>query len=339
MADVMPLRVDGDRIEALDQTLLPRETRYFELDGLDTTCEAIRALRVRGAPLLGLVGAYGLYIAGRERGVDDESLRGAAAALTATRPTAVDLGARVSQSLARALAVPESERIEVLRAVADGVAAERMSEDRAMARFGVSLLGEGIAVLTHCNAGGLATGGIGTALGVVRVGWEQGRVRACFATETRPLLQGARLTAWELTTLGIPATLVPDTAAAALIASGEVGAVVVGADRIARNGDSANKIGTYGLALAAERARVPFYVVAPTSTVDLACEDGSDIPIEFRAEDEVGGFGGVRWAPSGVRSYNPAFDVTPADLITAIVTERGVARPPFGDQIIRLCAR
>ncbi|HET7738299.1 MAG TPA: S-methyl-5-thioribose-1-phosphate isomerase [Tepidiformaceae bacterium] len=339
MAEVVPLRVDGDRVEALDQTLLPHETRYFEMDGLATTCEAIRSLRVRGAPLLGLVGAYGLYVAGRERGVDEGSLRDAAVALSGTRPTAADLGARVGQSLASALAVPEPERLPLLRESADRLARDRVAEDLAMARFGVPLLGEGIAVLTHCNAGALATGGIGTALGVVRVGWEQGQVRACYATETRPLLQGARLTAWELKMLGIPSRLVPDTAAAALIASREIGAVVVGADRIARNGDAANKIGTYGLALAAKRAGVPFYVVAPTSTVDLGCEDGSAIPIEFRAEDEVGGFGGVRWAPDGVGSYNPAFDVTPADLITAIVTERGVARPPFDDELTSLCAR
>ena len=194
-----------------------------------------------------------------------------------------------------------------------------------MAEAGAPLLNG--SVLTHCNTGTLATGGIGTALGVIRIAWEQGRVERCYATETRPLLQGARLTAWELTRLGIPVTLLPDTAAGALIGSGLVQAVITGADRIASNGDTANKIGTYQLALAAQRHRLPFYVVAPTSTIDRSCAGGWAIPIEHRDGREVGGFGGQRWAPEGTDAFNPAFDVTPAELITAIVTERGVILP------------
>ena len=202
-----------------------------------------------------------------------------------------------------------------------------------MGRLGADLLLAHGAVLTNCNTGALASGGIGTALGVIRTAWEQGRLAHCYATETRPLLQGARLTMWELQRLGIPATLVPDTAAAALIASGRVQAVITGADRIAANGDSANKVGTYGLALAAARHALPFYIAAPTSTIDPCCADADAIPIEFRDPAEVGGFGAVRWSPDGTTAWNPAFDVTPADLITAIVTEAAVLRPPLGSAI------
>jgi methylthioribose-1-phosphate isomerase len=198
------------------------------------------------------------------------------------------------------------------------------------------LLAPGAAVLTHCNTGALATGGIGTALGVIRVAWERGSLARCYATETRPLLQGARLTAWELRRLGIPATLVPDTAAASLIASGAVQAVITGADRIATNGDSANKVGTYGLAAVAARHAVPFYIAAPRTTIDPACPSGAAIPIEFRDGREVGGWGEVRWAPDGLEAYNPAFDVTPAGLITAIITEAGVARPPYSRSLADL---
>ncbi len=184
-------------------------------------------------------------------------------------------------------------------------------------------------MLTHCNTGALATGGIGSALGVIRTAWEGGRLAHCYATETRPLLQGARLTAWELKNAGIPSSLLPDTAAASLISSGRVQAVITGADRIATNGDSANKIGTYGLALAAQRHSVPFYIAAPRTTIDPACDSGAGIPIEFRDASEVGGYAGVRWAPEGTGAYNPAFDVTPADLISAIITEAGVVRAPY----------
>lgn len=205
-----------------------------------------------------------------------------------------------------------------------------------LAQLGASLLPPRASVLTHCNTGALATGGIGTALGVVRVAWEQGRLQRCYATETRPLLQGARLTMWELGSLGIPATLLPDTAAASLIASGRVQAVITGADRIAANGDSANKVGTRGLAVLAARQGLPFYIAAPSTTIDASCPAGADIPIEFRAAEEVMGFRDMRWSPPAVDTYNPAFDVTPADLITAIITESGVLHPPYQQAISSL---
>lgn len=320
-------------MELLDQTLLPGEERFIPLRDVDSVCEAIRALRVRGAPLLGLAGACGLAIAADTRGSEQATLEQAAAELIATRPTAVDLSACVNAALAAALKVPESERASVLWDFARALAEQRSEEDRAIGKSGAELLPEGSAVLTHCNTGALATGGIGTALGVIRTAFEAGRLTRCYATETRPLLQGARLTAWELVRLGIPATLLPDTAAASLLASGKVGAVITGADRIAANGDTANKIGTYQIALAAKARDVPFYIAAPWTTIDLSCPNGDGIPIEFRSADEVGGFGDARWSPEGVGAYNPAFDVTPAELITAIITERGVLRPPFVESL------
>jgi len=261
--------------------------------------------------------------------VDRDSLDTAAEALIGTRPTAADLAAGIRAALAHALVGPESERTGALWHFAARFMEQRRAEDLAMGVAGAALFAPGTSVLTHCNTGALATGGIGTALGVIRTAWEQGRVTHVYATETRPLLQGARLTMWELARLGIPATLLPDTAAAALLASGTTQAVITGADRIAANGDTANKIGTYGLAVVAARHGIAFYIAAPSTTFDAACPDGTEIPIEFRAEEEVGGYREVRWSPPGTRAYNPAFDVTPADLISAIVTERGVLRPPF----------
>ena len=330
MAEVIPLRIlPGKGIEVLDQTLLPNEERYLLLDDLAGVCEAIRALRVRGAPLLGLVGAAGMAVAAMSRGSDGATLAASAAELIATRPTAADLGAAVRAALGEAIAATVDEREDRLWRFAEAFGERRREEDRAMATFGQELFDHPISVLTHCNTGALATGGIGTALGVIRTGWGVGRIEHVYATETRPLLQGARLTIWELQRLGIPATLLPDTAAASLIASGRVQAVITGADRVALNGDTANKVGTYGLAAVAARHAVPFVIAAPTSTFDPACNDGSAIPIEFRADSEVGGFGDQRWSPAGTPAYNPAFDVTPAELIAAIVTERGLIRPPY----------
>ena len=341
MTEIVPLRLRAHSIELLDQTLLPGEERYIELRQIDELCDAIRALRVRGAPLLGIAGAAGMWLAAETGDAGDAELVTAAEQLIGTRPTAVDLAARVHESkeVAGVSGYELEPRRAALRAFAEAVMVERREQDEAMGRFGAELLAKGNAVLTHCNTGALATGGIGSALGVIRTAWNQGVLKECFATETRPLLQGARLTMWELSRLRIPATLLPDTAAASLIASGLVQAVMTGADRIAANGDSANKVGTYGLAIAAARHGVPFYIVAPMSTVDLACPNGGAIPIEFRADIEVGGFGSQRWTPDGMPSYNPAFDVTPADLISAIVTEHGVARPPFATSLTEMAAR
>ena len=335
MSGYTPIRIlPGEGIEVLDQTLLPHEERYLRLGTVEAVAEAIRSLRVRGAPLLGVTGACGMAIAGEERRPTPEALAQAAAELKATRPTAVDLGAMIDEALVAAAAGGEDEaRREALWAFAELALARQRERDAALARHGRELPGLEGAVLTHCNTGGLATGGEGTALAVIAEAWRAGRIERCYATETRPLLQGARLTMWELGALGIPGTLLPDTAAASLIASGEVSAVITGADRIAANGDGANKVGTYGLAAVAARHGVPFYLAAPLSTFDANTPSGDAIPIEFRGEDEVGGFGDDRWSPGGGGVYNPAFDVTPAELIAGIVCESGVLRPPYGPAI------
>lgn len=338
MSGYTPIRIlPGEGIEVLDQTLLPHEERYLRLKTVAAVAEAIRALRVRGAPLLGVTGACGMAIAGEERGTGPEALSLAAAELKATRPTAVDLGAMINEALAAAgEAGGKAERRAALWGFAERALARQRERDAALARHGRELPGLEGAVLTHCNTGGLATGGEGTALAVIAEAWRAGRIERCYATETRPLLQGARLTMWELGALGIPGTLLPDTAAASLIASGQVSAVITGADRIAANGDGANKVGTYGLAAVAARHGVPFYLAAPLSTFDRNTPSGAAIPIEFRGEDEVGGFGDDRWSPDGGGVYNPAFDVTPAELIAGIVCESGVLRPPYGPAIAGL---
>ena len=319
---------------ALDQTLLPHEERYVELGTVEALCGAIQALRIRGAPMLGLAGIAGIAIAAEVGDGSIESLAAAAETITGTRPTAVDLGAGVERAVACARGESDdSRRREALWRLAGDAVDEQMAIDIRIAEAGATLLRDAGAVLTHCNTGALATGGRGTALAVIAEAYAAGFIERCYATETRPLLQGARLTMWELRRLGIPGTLLPDTAAAALIASGKVGAVITGADRIAANGDTANKIGTYGLALAAKAHGVPFFVAAPLSTFDLACTSGRAIPIEMRGDLEVGGFGGERWAPAETDAYNPAFDVTPAELIGAIATDAGVLRPPYGAAI------
>ena len=294
-------------------------------------CEAIRELRVRGAPLLGLAGAAGMAIAAETTDASEAALRHAAAALVATRPTAVDLATLVERALACALAAglePERRRT-ALWAFAAAALEERQHEDARIGEFGLVALARARNVLTHCNAGALATGGAGTALAAIKCAWGAGTLERCFVTETRPLLQGARLTAWELEHAGIPVVLLPDTAVASLIGAGEVDAVITGADRVAANGDTANKVGTYAIAVLAQRHHVPMFIAAPRSTFDPGCADGSHIPIEFREAREVGGFGMERWAPRGIAAYNPAFDVTPAELITGFVTDRGVLSPPY----------
>lgn len=313
---------DG-RVRMIDQRLLPGRLVMLEAGTVEELCVAIRELAVRGAPALGVAGAMGVALAAAA-GLD---LDQAAATICATRPTAVNLAWGVAR--ARAAADPVAEAV--------AVAAEDVARNRRLGAHGASLLPVGGRVLTHCNAGALACAGYGTALGVVRAAHEQGRAPAVWVDETRPVLQGARLTAWELDRLGIPATLVADGMAAGLMAAGEVDCVVVGADRIAANGDVANKVGTYGVAVLAAYHGVPFYVAAPTSTIDLACPDGAAIPIEQRAAEEVTMMAGRRIAPEGMAVDNRAFDVTPAALVTAIVTEEGVARPPYSESLAGLC--
>jgi methylthioribose-1-phosphate isomerase len=302
-------------VRMIDQRLLPGRLAFVEARTVDELCDAIRTLAVRGAPALGVAGAMGMALA-QVTGVDRAE---AAARIVATRPTAVNLGWGVARGAAAADAVAEAERL----------ATDDVARNRRLGAHGADLVPEGGRVLTHCNAGALACAGYGTALGVIRAAAEHGRHPSVWVDETRPVLQGARLTAWELDRLGIPATLVADVMAGSLMAAGEVDCVVVGADRIARNGDVANKVGTYGLAVLAHHHGVPFYVAAPMSTVDRECPTGASIPIERRSGDEVASIVGHRVAPVGFAVDNRAFDVTPAELVTAIVTEDGVVRPPY----------
>jgi methylthioribose-1-phosphate isomerase len=326
-----PIGWTGDgAVRILDQTLLPGQECYVALETVDAVAEAIRTLRVRGAPLIGIAAAMGVTLAVRGRGAASlEAVCAANAALGATRPTAVNLHWALGRMERRGAAAAAAGE-DLARALRDEADAIR-EEDRAMcARIGAAgaeLIGGDAVVLTHCNAGALATGGIGTALAPVYTLHAAGRRVAVVADETRPLLQGSRLTAWELARAGVPVTVIADGMAASRLREGDIACVIVGADRIAANGDVANKIGTYGVALAARAHGVPFYVAAPTSTIDPATPDGRRIPIEQRAADEVTGWQGHAAAPPGVRAWNPAFDVTPAALVTAIITDRGVFAP------------
>ncbi|HWC39856.1 MAG TPA: S-methyl-5-thioribose-1-phosphate isomerase [Acidimicrobiales bacterium] len=311
-------------VRMIDQRRLPGELAYVDARTVDELCHAIRTMVVRGAPALGVAGAMGIALAW----ATDEPLRDAAVRIVATRPTAANLEWGVNRALAADDPVSEARR----------VAAEDVARNRALGAVGASLLPDAARVLTHCNAGALACAGYGTALGVVRAAHESGLAPSVWVDETRPMLQGSRLTAWELGRLGIPATLVADAAAGSLMAADRVDCVIVGADRVAANGDVANKVGTYPLAVLAAHHGVPFYVAAPTSTIDLSCSDGSAIPVERRAAEEVAELAGRRVAPADTAVENPAFDVTPAELVTAIVTEDGIARPPYHATLAALAA-
>jgi methylthioribose-1-phosphate isomerase len=326
---------DGSGVRILDQRDLPKREVYRDLRTVEDVHDAILTLAVRGAPAIGIAGAMGMTLAldGAERCGEEVMIRlgEAHARIRAARPTAVNLAWAVDRMLdvARAANSRGDDVGEVLRAEATRV----LEEDRAMCRkigdHGASLIPDGARVLTHCNAGALATGGMGTALAAIYVAVEQGKRVEVFADETRPLLQGSRLTAWELQRAGIPVTVLVDGAAAALMREKKIDLCIVGADRIAANGDAANKIGTYGVAIAAKHHGIPFYVAAPASTFDPSTRTGAEIHIEQRNADEVRcGFGALT-TPGDVEVYNPAFDVTPAELITAIVSDRGVHRAPF----------
>jgi len=328
--------VGGDAVEIIDQRLLPNELVRRELRTVDDVCDAILTLSVRGAPAIGIAGAMGLVVA-LSRHTDDTREHFVATAeslcdrIGSVRPTAVNLPWAMERMCRTARTTPGHPReiLSVLRAEATGI----LYEDRAMCRrigeYGLTLLPETASVLTHCNAGALATGGLGTALAPIYLAAEAGRRVHVFANETRPLLQGSRLTAWELTQAGIDVTVLADGMAASLMKGGAVDLVIVGADRIAANGDVANKIGTYALALAARYHDIPFYVAAPRSTVDPATASGCDIAIEHRDSDEMREWNGTLIMPPKASVYNPAFDVTPAELITAIITDEGIVRPPY----------
>lgn len=322
-------------VRLIDQTLLPTEFRRIDCRAIDTVWEAIRSLRVRGAPAIGIAAAYGSVLGARSAGLQDpiavvRSLRAATAFLRTSRPTAVNL----FWALDRMERIAEANAhftgpalLERLLEEAHAIAEEDKAMCRAIGHFGADLIDPHQGILTHCNAGGLATADYGTALAVIFAAHEGGKSVHVFADETRPLLQGSRLTAWELQRRGIPVTLICDNMAAQVMKEGKVQVAIVGADRIAANGDTANKIGTYGVALLAKAHGIPFYVAAPSSTFDLTLRDGSAIPIEQRDPREVTHGMGRATAPEGVAVYNPAFDVTPAELIAGIITERGVIRP------------
>jgi methylthioribose-1-phosphate isomerase len=318
------------RVRLLDQTLLPRTERYLELGTVEEVAEAIRTLRVRGAPLIGIAAAMGLTLAGKlgsgeARAAIMDRLRTARDLLQSTRPTAINLAWALDRMWRRASALGSAENVhDALVAEANAIWREDAAMCDRIGLAGLDLVGHDATVATHCNAGALATGGIGTALAPIYKAHQAGRTVRVLASETRPLLQGARLTAWELTRSGIPCTLITDGMAASRLRLGDIRCVIVGADRIARNGDVANKIGTYSLALAASAHDVPFYVAAPRTTFDFATSDGSGIPIEERRPEEVRSFAGQDTSPDGILVWNPAFDVTPARLITAYITDGGV---------------
>ena len=330
MGDVLtPLRWRGDALELLDQLRLPGEEVWIRCESEEDVARAIRDMVVRGAPAIGCAAAYGVALAARRiaaSGGDVAALERAIDLLRQTRPTAVNLFWALERMRE---AANHGLDPDALSECAAAIQADDIAMCMRIGQHGAALIDQGASMLTHCNAGALATGGYGTALGVVRAAHAAGKDVRVMAGETRPFLQGARLTAWELLRDGIPVTLIPDGAAAFLMSRGEVSCVVVGADRIAANGDVANKIGTYALALAADRHGIPFYVAAPTSTLDPATPTGADIPIEERAGDELLSIGGKRLAAAGAQARYPAFDVTPAELVTAIITDRGVAQPPY----------
>ncbi len=342
-----PIECDEDGLRLLDQRRLPLEESWVRCASAEEVADAIREMVVRGAPAIGIAAAYGFAIgasraAGRDAGGFERRLSEIGELLTHARPTAVNLRwavERMRRVAERARAVGESPQRSAkrLEAEAKAIHVEDLAACMALGRHGIDLVPQRSTILTHCNAGGLATSGYGTALGIVRAAVAAGKQVRVFADETRPFLQGARLTAWELLRDGIETVLIADVAAGGLLHAGEIDLVIVGADRVAANGDVANKVGTYGVAVLAHENRVPFYVAAPTSTIDLDCPDGRSIPIEERSADEIVFWGGTRSAPVGVGVRNPAFDVTPARYVSAIVTERGIARAPYTETLAKIC--
>lgn len=331
-------------LELLDQTALPNQISYLKCTDYKDVAAAIKRLAVRGAPAIGAAAAYGLALGAmavkaRTRGEFLAGVEAVSSELAATRPTAVNLSWALSRLLSKIQQL-ETEDVNMLRAAllkeAHVIYGEDVAGNRRMGQYGQELIPAGARVLTHCNAGALATAGYGTALGVIRAAHEAGKSISVFAGETRPLLQGARLTAWEMMQEGIPVTLLTDNMAGYLMARGKVDLVIVGADRIAANGDVANKIGTYGVAVLAREHGLPFYVAAPFSTVDLNLASGEEIPIEERGHTEVTHLAGQPVAPEGVKVWNPAFDVTPNRLVDAIITDRGVVCHPYEKNLNKL---
>jgi methylthioribose-1-phosphate isomerase len=337
-ATVVALRFEGSTLWALDQTALPWREHELELRSAPDVADAIRRLQIRGAPLIGVAAGYGIALE-CNRDPSPEALDRASELLKHSRPTAVNLSYAVERVRAAVLQAPPDQRAQAALSEAQAIHAEEEVASEAIAANGADLLAGSRRVLTHCNTGALAAPGRGTALAVVDELWRRGELESAIATETRPLLQGARLTVYELRKLGIPHQLAVDSAAAGLIARGELDAVIVGCDRVAANGDVANKVGTYGLALAAHAAQIPFVVAGPTTTIDPACPTGAQIAIEEREQNEVRTAGAATLTPPGTPCRNPAFDVTPASLVTALVTERGVAQPVDAGSLAALATR
>lgn len=331
------VEINDGAVRIIDQTLLPAEYRIIEITTREEMWEAIKKLRVRGAPAIGVAGAGALAVEinrspAADPGVLLQELEAAADYLATSRPTAVNLFwalERMRQTGRKNRDRPAGELKKVLLAEARAILAEDLAMGRSLGEAGAELIPEGSGVLTHCNAGSLATAGFGSALSPIYVAWERGKRFKVFADETRPLLQGARLTAWELQREGVDVTLICDSMAAWMMKKGRIDLVITGADRVAANGDGANKIGTYSVALAARAHDIPFYMAWPSSTLDLSLATGEEIPIEERGGEEITVIGGKRLAPEGIKTCSPAFDVTPHELIAAHITERGVIYPPY----------
>lgn len=331
-----PVKFQDSKVVLLDQTRLPFEVRYVECKDLECIAEAIRKLRVRGAPALGVTAAFAMAMtavkhADEEKGKLIEKLEEARKFISKTRPTAVNLFWAMDRIMEKARSSNNPGEVVIKEALR--IYQENKDGEKRMADYGSELIKDGDVILTHCNAGALATAGYGTALGVIRAAWRKGRKIKVIADETRPLLQGARLTAFEMVEEGIPVTVITDNTAAFAMKNHGITKVIVGADRIAANGDTANKIGTYGVAILAKEHGIPFYVAAPTSTIDQTLSTGKDIPIEYRDGREVAFIAGRRFVPDGTETLNPAFDVTPSEYIAGIITEKGILRSPYRESI------
>lgn len=343
---VVPAKLNEtkDKLILIDQTLLPNEEKYLELDKAEDIWEAIKKLRVRGAPAIGIAAAFGLYVCSLKfqgKSVVDfkKEFEETRDYLATSRPTAVNLFWALDRMTKR-FEKEESKTVDEIKIALLDESEKILAEDQAMGRaigeYGLSLLKPGMGLLTHCNAGGIATSGYGTALAPVYLGHDKGYNFKIYADETRPLLQGSRLTAYELDKAGVDVTVICDNMVSLIMKEGKIDAVLVGCDRVAANGDAANKIGTSGIAILAREYDIPMYILGPTSTIDLETPTGTDIEIELRNEEEIGNGFGRRTAPEGVKAYNPAFDVTDANRITAIITEKGIIRPPYKENIRKL---
>jgi len=342
--ELRSVKWENDDLVILDQTKLPELTEFIRLEKVEDVWDAIFHLKLRGAPAIGIAAAYGLYLAVRDIHTENfdefwNQVKRHSDYIASSRPTAVNLFWALKR-MEKTVLDNRDRKVEQIKAALLNEANNIRNEDEAMCRAigenGITLLRNGMTVLTHCNAGSLATAKYGTALSPIYLAKEKGWDIKVFVDETRPLLQGARLTAWELNQAGVDVTLICDNMAAMVMAKGWIDAVIVGCDRVAANGDTANKIGTYGVAVLAKAHNIPFYVAGPTSTIDMAARTGDDIPIEERDEREITCGFGKRTAPEGIKVFNPAFDVTPNEYITAIITEKGIIRPPFEEGLKRL---